>query len=72
MIDHELKLAQMKSEDKKTVNDGEKGMGSTTCEYRGVKQSLEMFGVKKGSDRELDGGVAVTDHFREVAFSFLI
>lgn len=62
----------MKSEDKKTVNDGEKGMGSTTCEYRGVKKFLERFGVKKGSDRELDGGVVVIDRFREVAFSFFI
>lgn len=58
----------MKSEDKKTVNDGEKGI----CEYRGVKKFLEMFGVKKGSDRELDGGVVVIDRFREVTFSFFI
>ena len=37
-----------------------------------VKELLETLGGRKGSDRELDGRVAIIDNFREVAFSFLI
>ena len=42
------------------------------CRYSGVKEFLEILGGRKGSYRDWDGGVAVIDNFREIAFSFLI
>lgn len=52
------------------MSNDEKGMGSMTCRYSGVKELLEIFGGRKGSSREFGGGVAVIDNFRQVAFSF--